>query len=119
MEKSVLDVTDSIRHQKIGLNISESIDIQGIFVVKLRDQNTESHFFNTQLPLNKDGNNLDKQLSSRNYKITVRKLHDCGWKNSSHKYADVSMLGYGCGVSMYPNFLIRIQRYFRCYHVHI
>ena len=63
MEKSVMDVTDSIRHQKLGLTTSESIDLQGMFVVKLRAQNTESHFFNTQLPLNKDGNNLDKQLS--------------------------------------------------------
>ena len=36
--------------------------------------------------------------------MTVIKLHDCGWKNSSHKYADVAMLGYGCGVSTYPQF---------------
>ena len=97
MEKSVLDVTDSIRHQKLGLNTSESIDVQGMFVVKLRAQNTESHFFYTQLPLNKDGNNLDKQLSFRNFNITVIKLHDGGWKNSSHKYADVAVLGYGRG----------------------
>ena len=72
--------------------------------MKLRAQNTESNFFYTQLPLNKDGNNLDKQPIFSNYKITVRKLHDCGWKKSSHKSADVAMLGYGCGVSMYPQF---------------
>ena len=120
MEKAVLYMTDIIRHQKLGLTTSESIDFQGMFAVKLRAQNTESHFFNTQLPLNKDGNSLDKQLSFSNYNITVRKLHDYGWKNSSHKSADVAMLGYGCGVSMYPQFfLVRIQRHFRCYHVHI
>ena len=45
MEKSVLDVKDSIRHKKLGLTTSETIDLQGIFVVKLRAQNTESHFF--------------------------------------------------------------------------
>ena len=45
MEKSVLDLTDSMRHQKQGLTTSESIDLQGIFVVKLRAQKTESHFF--------------------------------------------------------------------------
>ena len=45
MEKSVLDVTDRIIHQKLGLTTSESIDLQGIFVVKLRAQKTESHFF--------------------------------------------------------------------------
>ena len=44
MEKSVLDVTDSIRHQKLGLTTSEYIDVEGMFVVKLRAQKTESHF---------------------------------------------------------------------------
>ena len=56
------------------------------------------------MPLNDDGNNLDNQLSLDNFKMTVSKLNDCGWKNSSHKSADVAMLGYGCGVSMYPQF---------------
>ena len=60
MEKSVLDLTYSMRNQKLGLTTSESIDIQGIFVLKLRTQKTEIHFFYTQSPLNEDGNNLDK-----------------------------------------------------------
>ena len=84
-----------------------------MFVVKLRAQNNESHFLNTQLPLNEDGKNLDKQLIFSNYKIKVRKLHDCGWKNSSHKSADVAMLGYGCGVSMYPQFLNKDSKTFQ------
>ena len=75
-----------------------------MFVVKLRAQKTKSHFFNTKFPMNEDGNNLDHQLSLDNLKMTVRKLHDCGWKNISHKSADVAMLGYGCGVSTYPHF---------------
>ena len=41
-----------------------------------------------------------------NYKKTVRKFHDTGWKNSYHTSADVSMLGYGCGVSQYPQFFV-------------
>ena len=41
-----------------------------------------------------------------NYKITVRKLHDTGGKNSYFTSADVYMLGYGCGVSMYPQFSV-------------
>ena len=36
--------------------------------------------------------------------MTVKKFHDCGWKICSHKSADVAMLGYGCGVSVYPQF---------------
>ena len=52
MEKSVLDLTDSLRHQKLGLTTSESRDVQGMFVVKLRAQKTDRHSLNTQLPLN-------------------------------------------------------------------
>ena len=41
-----------------------------------------------------------------NYKKKVRKLHDTGLKNSYHTSSDVSMLGYGCGVSQYPQFFV-------------
>ena len=60
--------------------------------------------FNTKLPLNEDGNNLDKQLNFSNFKMTVKKLHDFGWKNSSYKSAEFDMLGCGYGVSTYPQF---------------
>ena len=41
-----------------------------------------------------------------NYKKTVRKFRDTGWKNSYHTSADVSMLGYGCGVLQFPQFFV-------------
>ena len=41
-----------------------------------------------------------------NYKKPVRKLHDTGWKNRYYTSADVSMLGYGCGVSKYPQLFV-------------
>ena len=44
MEKSVYDVTDKIRHQQQGLTTSESIDVEGMFVVKLRALKHETHF---------------------------------------------------------------------------
>ena len=47
---------------------------------------------------------FDKRLSYINYKETVRKLHNTGRKNSYHTSADVSMIGYGCGVYMYHHF---------------
>ena len=47
MEKSVLDITDSVRHQKQGLTTSDVKDIEENFVVKLRTQNIGSHFFYT------------------------------------------------------------------------
>ena len=43
-----------------------------------------------------------EQLNEFNYKRTFRKLHNAGWKNSYFTSADVYMLGYGCGVSQYP-----------------
>ena len=36
----------------------------------------------------------------------MRKCHDIGWKNSYQTSADVSMLGYGCGVSQYPQLFV-------------
>ena len=36
MDKSVLDIPDSARHQKQGLKTPDISDIEGTFVVKLR-----------------------------------------------------------------------------------
>ena len=44
MEKSVLDMTDRLKHQKQGLKTSEVRNVQGIFVVMLRSQKVDSHF---------------------------------------------------------------------------
>ena len=106
MDKSVLDITYILRHQKQELTTSDVRYVEGIFVVKLRAQNVDSHFLNTQLPLNEDDKNLDKKLIYMNYKKKVRHFHDIGWKNSYHTSADVSMLGYGCGVSQHPQFFV-------------
>ena len=48
-----------------------------------------------------------------NYKKIVRKFHDTGWKNSYQTSADVSMLGYGCGVSQYPQFFVEDSDIYR------
>ena len=62
------------------------------------------HFLNTQLPLDEDENILMKNWmmsntreQSRSYVILVR-------KNSFFNSIDVSMLGYGFGVSKYHQF---------------
>ena len=50
---------------------------------------------------------IPKELFSyMNYTKTVRKLYDTGWKNIYHTSADVYMLGYGCGVSQYPQLFV-------------
>ena len=45
IDRYVLDITDSVRHQKQGLKTSDASDIEGTFVVKLRGQNIDLHFF--------------------------------------------------------------------------
>ena len=67
MEKSVLDITDSVRNQKQGLTTSDVRDMEGNFVVKLRGQNINTHFFYTKLPLNEDDNNFEEQFNDINY----------------------------------------------------
>ena len=44
MEKSVLDVIYTVRHQKQGLATSDVRGIEETFVVKLRAQNIDNHF---------------------------------------------------------------------------
>ena len=59
MEKLVLIITGSVRHQKQGLKTSDVRDIEGTFVEKLRGQNIDNYFLYTQLPMNEDDNNFE------------------------------------------------------------
>ena len=54
--------------------------------------------------MNEYDNTFDKKLNDINYKRTVRKLHDAGWKNCYFTSTDVQMFGYGCGLSPYPQY---------------
>ena len=47
MYKSVFDITVSVKHQKQVLTTSDVINIEGIFVVKLRDLNVKKYFLYT------------------------------------------------------------------------
>ena len=42
MEKPVLDIIDSVRHQKQGVTTLDVSDVEGTFVVKLRGFNIEN-----------------------------------------------------------------------------
>ena len=107
MEKSVLYITDSVRHQKQVLTTSDVSDIEGTFVVKLRGWNIENYFFYTQSPLNEDDDNFEEKMNDINYRNTVKKLHDAGWKNSYFTSDDVYVIGYGYSVSQYPIFYVK------------
>ena len=79
MEKSVLDITESTRHQKQVLTTSDARYIEGTFVVKLLGYNIDTHFFYTQLPLNEDDKNFGEQLNGINCSKMVKKSHDASW----------------------------------------
>ena len=49
---------------------------------------------------------FEETFNDINYRKTVKKLHDAGLKNSCFTSTDVYMLGYGCGVSQYPQFYV-------------
>ena len=83
------------------MTTTEVNDVVGNFVVKLLGLRTKTQFWNIQLPLNENKNNLDEKLNDRNYNKAVMKLHDDGWENSFFTSTDVYMLGHGCGVSQY------------------
>ena len=54
------------------------------------------------------------------YKKTVKKLHDAGLKNSYFTSADISIIGYGCGVSQYPWFYSKFSDMYQVLpHPHI
>ena len=43
-------------------------------------------------------------LDEVTYKTTMHNMYKLGWKAQLFKYADVYILGHGCGVSQYPQF---------------
>ena len=60
--------------------------------------------------ISKFSGNFEGMLDEGTYKITIQNMHKLGWKAKVFKYADVLMLGHGCGVSQYPQFYDRIKK---------
>ena len=54
--------------------------------------------------------NLEGMLDEGTYRTTIHNMHNLDWKAQWLKSADVSMLGYGCGVSQYDQFYDRIKK---------
>ena len=48
--------------------------------------------------------NLEGIFDNGTYKTSIQNIDKLGWKANQFNYADVSMLGRGCGVSQYPQF---------------
>ena len=77
--------------------------VVGNVFVKLRGLKTKIYIFLINfLPLNVNEDNFNGKWYDIFYERTVIKLYDDGWKNIFPACDDVSLIGYGCGVSQYP-----------------
>ena len=63
--------------------------------------------------------NLGGTIDEVTYKKTVHNMHRLGWKAQYLNSTDISMLGYGCGASQYPQFYDKIKTITKCSHVHM
>ena len=75
--------------------------------MKLRGHNIDTCFFVTQLPLNEDDKCFEEQFNDIDYKKTVKHYIILVGGEISLTSTDVSMLGYGFGVSQYPQFYVK------------
>ena len=119
MEKSVYDVTDKIIHQQQGLTTSESIDVEGMFVVKLLALKQENNFLiliclwmNQTMILIINSVLLSTSKRSGNYMIVVGRMFL------------IYLLMWLCLVMdavclCILSFITRKSIHFTCYHVRI
>ena len=59
--------------------------------------------------ISKFAGNLVGKIDDGTRKTTIYNINKIGWKAQLFKYADVSMLGHGWGVSQYPQFYDTIK----------
>ena len=78
--------SDLIFKKEWVLNLAKRPETFVLEKIDLMIMSEVSTDVNTNLPLNERDNDLDNQLSFNNFRMTVRKLYDCGWKNSSQIY---------------------------------
>ena len=62
---------------------------------------------------------LEGMIDERTYKTTINNMNKLGWKAQLFKFADVSMLGHGFGLSQYPQFYDRIKNYQTLPHTYV
>ena len=119
MDKSVLDITDGLRHQKQRLTTSDVRGVEGTFVVKLRAQIVDSHFLIHNYLWMKIITILKKnrviwitRKQWKNYMILVEKIVISLMLMFLFLVMDVVCLNIF-------SFLLNISISIRCYHVHI
>ena len=82
--------------------------VEGSFNLTTLRHNTMHNLFYSDIY--EFAGSLQGILDEGTYKTTIQNMRKIGWKAQLFKYADVSMLGHGFGVSQYPQFYDRNKK---------
>ena len=83
-------------------------EVEGPFNLKTHRNNTIHTFFYSNI--SEFAGNSEGIINKGTYKTTIQNMNKLVWKAKCFMYADVLMLGHGCGVSQYPQFYDRIKK---------
>ena len=83
-------------------------EVEGSLNLKISRNNIMHDLFYSNI-YEFDGN-LQGMLSEGTCKTTIHNMHKLDWKEQFFNSADVSMLGYGCRVSLCPQFYDRVKK---------
>ena len=101
MEETVHDFTTKIKQREKYMTSTDKEEVEGSFNFKNRSNNMHTFFYSN---ISKFAGNLVGKIDEGTYKATIQNIHKLVCKAQLLKYADVSMLGHGWGVSQYPQF---------------
>ena len=102
MEETVHDITTKMRQRKKSMTCTNKEMFEGTFNLTKPGNNNMRTFFYSNIY--EFGENLERMMDEGNYRTTVQTMHKLSWKAQYFKSSDVSMLGHGCGVSLYHQF---------------
>ena len=117
MEETVHGLTTKIRQREKSMTCTDKDIVEASFKILKPGNNTMHTFFYSNI--SEFAGNLEGMLHEGKYRTTVQNMHKLGWKAQLFKSADIFMLGYGCGVTQYPQFYDTDIKNIKCYHVHM
>ena len=96
------DFTTKIRQRKKSMTTTDKDEVYGSYNLKTSRHNIMYTFFYSNL--SEFAGNLEGIIDEGTYKTSIQNMHKLDLKANFFNSFDVSMLGYGCGVSQYPQF---------------
>ena len=111
MEERILDITTKIRQRKKLMTTTDKHEVEdSVNLKKSRHNIIYTLFYSDISELSGD---LERMVDEWKYKISILNIHKLDSKANYFNSADVSMLGYGFGVSKYPQFYYRTKNIYQ------